>query len=299
MRPIDFIKMSAAGNDFIIIDKFRSRPLTSPGAEKPEDTPRLCPSTGSGLRSGQGSQISELAKELCQRKLSIGADGLLLIEPSEKADFKMRIFNPDGKEVEMCGNGARCVALYAVKKGSCSDKMIIETQAGSLEAEVEKDKIKIKLVCSKNLRLKFDLNINSQVYKLSYINTGVPHVVCFVRDLDNFDVEGVGRAIRYHGEFQPEGTNANFVEIVDKSYIKIRTYERGVEQETLACGTGSAAAVLVSASLKKVNPPVSVQTRGGEVLKVYFDDAELENVWLEGGARVIYKGEVGNKMHGR
>ena len=204
IREIEFIKAVASGNDFIIIDRFRQR-----------------------INEPANKLTNELAKELCQRKLSVGADGLLLIEPSKEADFKMRIFNPDGSEVDMCGNGSRCAAVYAAKEKICGNKMVIETRAGNLEAKVRKDKVKIKMPRPKDLKLKFNLDINGKTYNANYINTGVPHVVCFVQGVNNFDVGQTGRAIRYHPEFQPKGTNADFAEVLDKDHIRLRTYERG------------------------------------------------------------------------
>ncbi len=272
MKEIEFVKAEACGNDFIIIDRLKLQ------------------TTNFKL------QASRLAKELCQRKLSVGADGLLLIEASKRADFKMRIFNPDGTEVDMCGNGSRCAALYAhQKKMACGGKMVIETRAGNLQAEVKQDKVRIKLPHPKDLRLKFDLDIEGYAQNVSYINTGVPHIVCFVQELDNFNVGETGRAIRYHPEFQPEGINADFVEVLDKSHIKVRTYERGVEQETLACGTGCVAAGIITAyqmeKPQKVHK-IKVDTQGGETLTVYFNIEKdiINEVFLEGQARIVYRG---------
>lgn len=295
MKEIEFVKAEACGNDFIIIDRLQ---------------------VGS-CRGSTGPQPAKLAKELCQRKLSVGADGLLLIEASsrktlratrlprgerselyeaKRADFKMRIFNPDGTEVDMCGNGSRCAALYAQqKKPGCGSKMVIETRAGNLQAEVKQDRVRIKLSHPKDLRLKFDLDIDGQAQNVSYINTGVPHIVCFVQDLDNFNVEESGRAIRYHPEFQPEGTNADFVEVLDKGHIRVRTYERGVEQETLSCGTGCVAASIITAyqteKPQKVHR-IKVDTQGGEALTVYFNIEKdiINEVSLEGQARIVYRG---------
>ncbi len=275
MKNIAFVKAVASGNDFIIIDSFRN--------QKPKNAERL----------------GSLAKELCQRKLSVGADGLLVIEGSKKCDFKMRVFNPDGGEVDMCGNGIRCLALYAAAEGICSNKMCIETRAGNLQAGVEQDRVKIKMSRPKDLRLKFDLNIDDQTHNVNYINTGVPHTVCFVQELNNFSVEEKGKAIRYHPEFQPEGTNADFVEVLDKGHIRIRTYERGVEEETLACGTGCVAAGIITVYEMEREPQrgqrkVKVDTQSGEVLNVYFniEKGVIDQVFLEGKAKIVYKAEV-------
>ncbi len=272
MQEISFTKMVASGNDFIIIDRSEIR---NPKSE---------------IRN------PDLAKQLCQRKLFVGADGLLLIEPSKKADFKMRVFNPDGSEVDMCGNGARCVALYAAKKRICAAKMVIETRAGNLEAEVKQDKVKLKMSRPKDLRLRFNLDVDGQTQNANYINTGVPHLVSFLERLGGFNVIDAGKAIRYHSEFQPEGTNADFVQVLDKDHIALRTYERGVEEETLACGTGAVAASIITAYEMEEKPQgrykIEVNTQSGETLTVYFKIKEdkIDEVFLEGKAKIVYKG---------
>ncbi|MCX5686786.1 MAG: diaminopimelate epimerase, partial [Candidatus Omnitrophica bacterium] len=223
-----FTKAVATGNDFIIVDN----------------------------RLGEiGTKLSAVAKRLCGRKQGIGADGFLVIEPSKKADFKMRIFNPDGSEAEMCGNGSRSVALYAAKIKIAKPDMTIETAAGILNAAVLGDVIKVKLTDPKDIKWNFCLMIGKCPYKLSFVNTGVPHVIHFVEDLDKVDVKSLGSDIRYHDEFSPEGANADFVYVVDKHNIKVRTYERGVEDETLACGTGAVASAVISAEVEKMASP--------------------------------------------
>lgn len=294
MKKIDFTKAVASGNDFIIIDRIRSkRPESSDRSEvlrKAEEKSRAI---------AREKQIAELAKRFCQRKKSIGADGLLLLEPSKVADFKMRIFNPDGTEVDMCGNGSRCVALYARQgKVILGSKMVIETRAGNLQAEVKQDKVRVRISRPKDLKVNLDLDISGKMQKVNYINTGVPHVVCFVPGLAGFDVREVGRAIRYHPDFQPEGTNADFVEVVDKRHIRIRTYERGVEQETLSCGTGCVAAAIITTYEMQQNPQgaykIKVDTQDGEVLAVYFNikKAIIDKTFLEGKAKIVYKGKA-------
>lgn len=271
MGKLEFFKAVASGNDFIILNAI------------------------TGQQFSTQRQIAKLAKELCQRRLSVGADGLLLIAPSARADFKMRVFNPDGQEVDMCGNGARCAALFADRnKLVRNDKMFIETRAGILEAAVKQDRVKLKMSTPKDLRLEVDLALDNGIQKTSYINTGVPHVVCFVPEVDNFPVSRTGKDIRYHPEFQPEGTNANFVQVIGKQHIKIRTYERGVEEETLACGTGAAAASIITVyqTLKtQGHHTVRVETKSGETLLVSFTAAgqEIKDVFLEGKARIVYK----------
>lgn len=271
-KEISFVKAVASGNDFIIIDRLQNAKCKL--------------------------KIARLARELCRRKLSVGADGLLLLESSKKADFKMCIFNPDGTEVDMCGNGARCLALYGVKERICGNKMTIETDAGNLQAEVKQDKVKIKMSRPKDLRLRFTLDIDGQTQNVNYINTGVPHVICFVQGLDSFNVQETGRAVRYHPEFQPEGTNADFVQVLDKDHIRVRTYERGVEGETLACGTGVVAAGIITSYEMQGKPQgkykIKVDTQSGETLAVYFkiEKDNIDEVYLEGKAKIVYKGGV-------
>ncbi|MFC1632065.1 diaminopimelate epimerase [Candidatus Omnitrophota bacterium] len=272
---MEFIKAVASGNDFVLVDLFKNnKALTKNRAKK-------------------------LAQQLCQRKLSVGADGLLVVERSQRADFKMRVINPDGSEVDMCGNGARCIALYAIDAGIVrSAKMKIETKAGILQGEVKRDRIKIKMSDAKDLRREFNLNINGQTYNVNYVNTGVPHVICFVQNLNNYDVGEIGRTIRYHPEFQPAGTNVDFVEVLDETHIKVRTYERGVEDETLACGTGCVAASIIAAFEMKQSPDglhkIRVATMSTEALTVYFKVKKdnIYDVFLEGKAKLIYRGKV-------
>lgn len=266
MKQIKFTKTVATGNDFIIVD---NRDDLLPEKEK-----------------------SALAKKLCDRKRAIGADGLLLVEKSKNCDFKMRIFNPDGSEAGMCGNGSRCIALYAAEKEIAKPDMTIETLAGRLDASVRGDVVKVKLTDPKDIKWNLCLMINKCPYKVSFANTGVPHVVHFVDDIEKVDVRNLGSYMRNHGEFAPEGTNADFVKILDKKTIRIRTYERGVEDETLACGTGAVASAIISAETEKMASPVTVETQSGEKIRVYFEiiDGIFKNVYLEGKAAIVYEG---------
>jgi diaminopimelate epimerase len=239
----------------------------------------------------------------------VGADGLLLLEKSRKADIKMRIFNPDGTEAEMCGNGARCIALYAKhQKPNTRHQISIETKAGIIDSELNGDNAKIKLTNPKHIKLDIPIKINNRALKVNFIDTGVPHTVIFVEGIDKIDVFNMGRQIRYHKRFMPKGANVDFVEVLTDRSIKVRTYERGVEDETLACGTGAVASALITshkasakrsaASSKGTKPQsqesekLNVLTKSGEVLKVYFDklDSKFRNVWLEGRTKIVYKG---------
>ncbi len=266
-----FTKAVATGNDFVIIDMSQ---VTS--------------------RKSQVIKLSEFAKNVCDRKKGVGADGLLVIEPSKKADFKMRVFNPDGSEAGMCGNGSRCAALFAVEKKIAKNAMTIETAAGLLDASVKGGVVKVKLTDPKDIKWNFCLMIDKCPFKVSFANTGVPHVIHFTDDLEKIDVKNIGSHIRHHGEFSPEGTNADFVKIAGKDAIKVRTYERGVEDETLACGTGAAASAIISAEAEKMSSPVTVETRGGEKLKVYFEvsGGNFRNIYLEGEAKLVFEGET-------
>ena len=264
-----FTKAVATGNDFIIIDN-RDMKLKN--------------------------DIDQLAKTLCSRKYGVGADGLLLVEKTAAADFKMRIFNSDGSEAEMCGNGSRCIALYANAKGIAAADMQIETKAGMLKASVKNGNVKVKLTDPKDIQWNLCLMIHECPYKVNFANTGVPHVIHFVNDLGAVEVNKLGSKMRYHEEFSPHGANVDFVKIVGKNEnkIAIRTYERGVEDETLACGTGAVASAIISAEAEKLGSPVTVETRSGEVLKVYFESVEgnFKNVYLEGRARLVYEGKL-------
>jgi diaminopimelate epimerase len=265
---IEFYKMSGTGNDFILIDN-----------------------RDGSLAVGD---VAAFARSLCERKVSVGADGLFLIERSEKVDFRWRFFNADGSEAEMCGNGARCAARFASLLGIAGERMSFETGAGIIDAEVRGDIVKVRLTEPRDLVMNDQIQIRNQMLFVHSINTGVPHVVYFVRDPDGFDVFDTGRAIRYHDHYQPAGTNANFVSVVDNHTIRVRTYERGVEDETLACGTGSVASVLIAARKGLVESPVDVRVQSGELLRIYFEAAEdgFTKVYLEGNAKVVYQGSL-------
>ena len=269
MARIRFTKMCAGGNDFIVID---NREKNLPPGE------------------------ADLARELCRRRLSIGADGLLLLESSSQGnDFRLRIFNPDGSEAEMCGNGARCLARFARKKGMAGERLTFETRAGRMEAEVHDEEVRLKLSDPTDIKLHLRLRLDGDVYEVHYLNTGVPHIVLLREDLEDVPVDELGRKFRYHREFAPRGANVDFVKVENRRSLHLRTYERGVEKETLACGTGAAASAIVAFSLGRVaKPPIEVHTRGGETLKIYFDapPSMITNVYLEGKAQFIYEGEV-------
>jgi diaminopimelate epimerase len=267
MGKINFTKMVASGNDFVI-------------AEIKNQKSKI-------------KKFSALAKKICNRKFGIGADGLLILSKSKVSDIRMRIFNADGSEAEMCGNGARCVGLFKSEGRSQKARVRIETKAGIIDSQVRGDNVKIKLTRPKGIRLGIPIMVGTRLLKVNFINTGVPHTVIFVEGLDKIDVVNLGRMVRFHKNFTPKGTNVDFVEVLGKNLIGIRTYERGVEDETLACGTGAVASALICALKTKTGNKIRVLTKGGEVLTVYFRKQadRFKDVWLEGQARIVYKGE--------
>lgn len=266
--PLPFWKMSGAGNDFIIIDHRQ---------------PRIPPHA-----------MSEFARKICRRKFSVGADGLFLLEPSTKADFSWRFFNADGSEAEMCGNGARCVARFAYMNGMAAARMRFETLAGIVDAAVSDTQVTIGMPTPHSLALDLHLAEPAPGLVVHSINTGVPHLVVFVPSLDQVDVVGLGRQLRHHQRFAPAGTNVNFVEQMGQG-VRVRTYERGVEDETMACGTGAVAAALVASAKGYAQSPVLVTTAGGVDLNVLWSSApekQYRQVQLKGPAHLIYRGEL-------
>ena len=273
---IRFTKMSGSGNDFIIIDN-RALKLTK--------------------ELGR-----ELARLACRRKLSVGADGLILIENDPEADFAWQFFNADGSEAEMCGNGSRCAARFALLKGIVDkDRLCFKTLAGLIEAQVTGELAKVRMPQPHGMEVDVPVELDDRLLHLGFINTGVPHAVFFAdspEQLEELDVFTLGRRIRFHPRFQPAGTNADFVFVSNAHHISIRTYERGVEAETLACGTGCIAAALLAAAQNFTASPVNVLTRGGETLVIYFEKISQEdrinfsNVYLEGDAKVVYDAEL-------
>jgi len=263
---IEFYKMSGSGNDFIIIDNL-------------------------DLSLDIGD-LSSFAVKVCQRKVSVGADGLIVLEPSDTADFKWRFFNSDGSMAEMCGNAARCVASLAYLKGIAGNPMCWETIAGVIHAEINDDLIKVKLTDPSAVEIGITLDADGQTFILDSLDTGVPHAVVFAEDVNDYDVAGHGRLIRYHQRFAPRGTNVDFAMVLDQHNMKVRTYERGVEGETLACGTGCVAAVLAAATHQLVESPTDVLVQSGETLRIYFskEGGAFCEIYLEGKVKIIYQG---------
>ncbi len=264
MIELEFSKMSASGNDFVMIDNRDGRVY-----DRFPDLP-------------------DFVSKICRFHHSVGADGVILIENSPQHDFRWRFFNADGSEAEMCGNGGRCAARFASMNGIAGEKMSFETIAGIIKAEVYGQKVKLQLTRPRDMKLDYPLGLDDKEFFASSVNTGVPHVVLLVVDVDRVAVEQLGRMIRYHSAFGDKGTNVNFVQVLDKNNVKIRTYERGVEGETYACGTGAVASGVILTEKSLVTSPVNIHTKGGEVLKIYIND----EVYLEGDAKFIYKGQL-------
>lgn len=269
-----FTKLVASGNDFIILDLRNKKKILN---------------------------LKKIAKLICNRKFGVGADGLLVLEKSKKADVLMRIFNADGSEAEMCGNGARGVAYFIANKiKKIKNKISIETKAGLLNTQVHKENVKINMTEPKSIKLDLTINLNKHPLHVNFVNTGVPHTVILCEGIQNIDVYHLGRLIRFHKKFKPQGTNVDFIEPQGLEHIKIRTYERGVEEETLACGTGTVAAAIIyvlklrkSGLAKKDKFNINVDTISGETLKVSFGiiKDKIRGVFLEGKARKICEGE--------
>lgn len=271
MEPIPFLKLSGSGNDFIIIDNRR--------------------------HIMQEDGLSHFVAKLCQRRMSVGADGLILVEDTGGVDFRWRYFNADGSLADMCGNGARCVALFAFLNRIAGSSMSFENEAGIVTADITGDLVRIDMPEPSDLKADRILEIEKGSLTVSSINTGVPHVIVRVDtidDLDNIDVVKQGREIRFHRDFAPAGTNVNFISPTGGNEIAIRTYERGVEDETLACGTGAIAGAIVAACQSGLDSPIRVRTRSGGLLNIYFKQESnvFYDVYLEGDARVIYSGEL-------
>lgn len=262
--------MAGAGNDFIIV------------------------------ASRKGLNYKRLALKACDRTNGIGADGLIILNKSRKADYKMRIINADGSEAEMCGNGVRCLAVFIVRNKRPRKKLFsIETLSGQILAEAKGETAHVRLSDPVGYQPEIPLTVNGQKIHVHYIDTGVPHTIVYVDRLAHIDVAAIGQTIRFHKKFSPRGANVNFVEQLRPALVEVRTYERGVEDETRACGTGSVAAAIVS--YLKANPEMTnkdkarmkVLTASKEILDVVFDIAasQVSNVWLKGSAKFIAEGK--------
>lgn len=263
---IPFSKYSGSGNDFILIDN-RDKVIR----HFPESfIPRLC-----------------------HRHSGIGADGVILLEKSEIHDYRMRIFNSDGSEAEMCGNGVRCLAKFLTDLGAKNKKFDIETMCTSVTAEIVEEYIKVKMPTPHSFDCHRALDIDGSKLTVHSVDTGVPHAVLFVDNLSDRNLMQIAPIIRFHKDFYPKGTNVNFVSIDSDNSLHIRTFERGVEKETLACGTGAVACAIISSKIKKFSSPIRVQFRSRQIVEIIFEkrDHEIAEVYLIGPAVKIFQGE--------
>lgn len=259
---INFSKLSGAGNDFIVIDN----------------------------RDSSIQLSSAKIRELCTRRSGIGADGLILVEPSLEYDFSMNFHNADGFQGSMCGNGGRCAAYFAFVTGIPAGKdnsYTFEANSNRYEAWITSDEsVKLQMLAPVGLRN----NLEIEGLVCHSINTGSPHAIIYVTDLPNVMVNDIGSTIRHKTDIFPGGTNVNFIEITSPETLSIRTFERGVEDETFACGTGTVAAAIMSYHLGKISSTnVHVNVKSGDILQVQFSE-NMDNVFLTGPARVIYEG---------
>jgi len=268
MPLLHFTKMNGAGNDFVMLDN----------------------------RDGSLALTDSQIARLCDRHRGVGADGLLLVgKPEAEADFRMRYYNADGREAEMCGNGARCFARFVDKIAGAEDGTVnFETPAGVISATLRGDQVSLGMSQPGPFADGVQLEAAGEKPTVYFINTGVPHAVVLVDDLEGTDVHHLGAALRHHHHFQPRGTNVNFVRQLGPQDLAIRTYERGVEAETLACGTGVVASALTIAALTGAESPVRVLVKGGDTLTVDFLRAGdgFSHVVLTGPADFVFEGDI-------
>lgn len=260
--------MNGAGNDFVLIDN----------------------------RNGSIRLTPEQVVRLCHRQRGVGADGLMLLIPcaSGKAEWAWEFYNNDGSVADMCGNGARCFARFIQRVTGARERTTFETGAGIITATFQGDQVTVNLTRPKDQRLSEVVHSAEGNITVHSLNTGVPHAVVYVADADKAMVQERGAELRYHAHFKPKGTNVNFVQVLAPGRIRVRTYERGVEGETLACGTGVTAAALISHRMHQFPSPVSVQVQGGDQLEVSFrlENGEFADVNLKGPAAFVFDGHL-------
>jgi diaminopimelate epimerase len=264
---VEFTKMNGAGNDFILVDN----------------------------RAGKIQLKRDQIVRLCDRHRGIGADGIMILVPSRtgKADWAWDFYNSDGSTGEMCGNGARCFARFVQQAVGSEGGFTFETEAGIITARFNGERVTVNLTKPKDLRLNETVMLSTGSSSVHSVNTGVPHAVLYVPDADQAMVMSLGAEIRRHPHFGPRGTNVNFVQVLGPNQIRVRTFERGVEGETLACGTGVCASAMISARVHQFVSPVKVQVQGGDTLEVSFKDhGEFDDVRLTGPADFVFSGKV-------
>ncbi len=264
---VPFFKMQGCGNDFVLMDNRQ-------------------------LRLSR-EVMADWARAVCRKAFGVGADGMILLDHApegSRADYIWHFYNADGSRAEMCGNGARCATRLAYLLGMAPEKHVLGTDAGDIEAEVfpGSNEVRVRLTPPKNLELNIDLDLGARKVEAHFVDTGVPHTVIIEPSLERAPVRELGATTRFHPHFAPAGTNANFIEIVDRSHINLRTYERGVEDETYACGTGAVACVVVTNALGLTDNAVEVTTTGKERLGIAIVDGQT---YLRGAAEIVFQGE--------
>jgi diaminopimelate epimerase len=265
--------MSGAGNDFVVVDN----------------------------RENLITRHADFARRVCDRRWGIGADGVLLVEPDKSESYGMAYFNADGSYGGMCGNGGRCIALFAFQMGIAPAQHAFRALDHVYHARIDGQNVSLRMKDPKRIRQGLSISVPGHSMKGHFVDTGSPHVVVYAEDLDDgklslneIDVPGIGRAVRYHELFEPEGTNVNFVYIDGKSHCEIRTYERGVEAETLACGTGSIASAVIGSIVKSMHAPITVRPASKRELRVSFmrENDSITQVELQGPAQVTFTGTI-------
>jgi diaminopimelate epimerase len=265
--PITFTKASGAGNDFVLVNNITGDP---------------------------GINFERFAVAVCDRHFGVGADGLIILGKSSRADFTMLYYNADGSSGGMCGNGGRCIARFALKEGVAGKNPRFEALDHIYDAEVGESSVRLHMKDPADLRRGLVFSPGEKQMKGAFIDTGAPHAVIFEDNLAGLDVTKFGSAIRHDPRFGSPGANVNFVMIRNGSTVELRTYERGVESETLACGTGSVASALISSDMYALTSPVTVAVRSGESLFVHFrkTGATWTDVFLEGSAHMLFEGRL-------
>jgi diaminopimelate epimerase len=260
---IRFSKYSGCGNDFILID---NRSFFFPLHDE------------------------QYVRQLCHRRLGIGADGIILLEPSSRADFRMRILNSDGTEAEMCGNGIRCLMKFISQLLPSTLQCVVETDAGLIALKADGSSVQAAM----HDPLDMQWNLEVEGLCIHYLNTGVPHIVCFVDDIETVDLDQIGNKLRWHVQFAPKGANVNFATLdSQENVIRYRTFERGVEGETLACGTGAVAVALAAARLLGQASPATVLTSSGQrlIIDFQYDGHNFQNITMTGPADHVFDGQ--------
>ena len=260
MKNVPFVKMMGLGNDFVMIDNRDKSILIN----------------------------SELVQSICVRQYGVGSDGVIVLENSQEADFKISIYNEDGSCAQMCGNGLRCAIEFARSLEMINKQAIIETDAGIFKGEILDTAIRVEMIEPHSGEMNIALQVPvDQKIEAHFINTGVPHLVIFSDNVDGIDIDKLGRFLRFHEKFSPDGTNVDFVQLMGNNCLKVRTYESGVVGETQACGTGATAAAVIAHRLHHVNQPVEVLFKGGKLTIDILDD---DKIFMTGPVRTVYVG---------